>query len=94
MNLPYLQEDKTPSTADFPKAKGDEVSDGETTQKAVRRSPLEEKREGVFYDELHLGLESSYEVTSIARFIQLTQPLTIRASTTRMIQMIAGRARS
>ncbi|KAI0778693.1 hypothetical protein BD413DRAFT_490056 [Trametes elegans] len=61
MNLPYLQEDKTPSTADFPQPKGDEASDGETTQKAVRRSPLEEKREGVFYDELHLGLESSYE---------------------------------
>ncbi|KAH9858309.1 hypothetical protein C2E23DRAFT_856118 [Lenzites betulinus] len=59
--LAYLQEESTPSSSEFARP-GDEEdpSDGETTHKP-RRSPLEEKREGVFYDEINLGLESSYE---------------------------------
>lgn len=60
-NLAYLQDETTPSSSEFAKT-GDAPSDGETTHKP-RRSPLDEKREGVFYDELNLGLESSYEVT-------------------------------
>ncbi|KAI0673644.1 hypothetical protein C8Q78DRAFT_1018232 [Trametes maxima] len=60
--LAYLQDENTPSTGEFAKKSGDEdQSDGETTHKPMRRSPLDEKREGVFYDELNLGLESSYE---------------------------------
>ncbi|EIW64017.1 uncharacterized protein TRAVEDRAFT_157873, partial [Trametes versicolor FP-101664 SS1] len=58
-NLAYLQDETTPSSSEFAKT-GDAPSDGETTHKP-RRSPLDEKREGVFYDELNLGLESSYE---------------------------------
>ena len=38
-----------------------EGSDGETTQRP-RRSPLEEKRDGQFFDELNLGLDGSIEV--------------------------------
>ncbi|OSD06192.1 hypothetical protein PYCCODRAFT_1423064 [Trametes coccinea BRFM310] len=64
LRLAYLQEENTPSTGDFPKqpqSQDGEPSDGETTHKPMRRSPVGEKREGVFYDELDLGLESSYE---------------------------------
>ncbi|KAI0375509.1 hypothetical protein BV20DRAFT_986269 [Pilatotrama ljubarskyi] len=62
IRLAYLQEDNTPSSGEFKKSSDEEeLSDGETTHKPMRRSPLVEKREGVFYDELDLGLEGSYE---------------------------------
>ncbi|KAI8981156.1 hypothetical protein BD414DRAFT_91528 [Trametes punicea] len=66
LRLAYLQEENTPSTGDFGQQTG-EPSDGEITHKPIRRSPLEEKREGVFYDDLDLGLESSYEVMPATR---------------------------
>ncbi|KAI0639918.1 hypothetical protein C8Q77DRAFT_1069770 [Trametes polyzona] len=60
--LAYLSGENTPSSSEFAKPSDDEgPSDGETTHKPMRRSPLDEKREGVFYDDLNLGLESSYE---------------------------------
>ncbi|KAH9897903.1 hypothetical protein C8Q73DRAFT_377037 [Cubamyces lactineus] len=61
LRLAYLQEEGTPVSSDFSKRSDEAPSDGETTHKPMRRSPLDEKREGVFYDELDLGLESSYE---------------------------------
>ena len=62
MRLAYLTEESTPSTGTF--AEGDVPSDGETTQRP-RRSPLEEKRDGQFFDELNLGLEGSLEVRGL-----------------------------
>ncbi|TBU62165.1 hypothetical protein BD310DRAFT_974717 [Dichomitus squalens] len=58
MRLAYLTEESTPSTGTF--AEGDDSSDGETTQRP-RRSPLEEKRDGQFFDDLNLGLDGSVE---------------------------------
>ena len=55
--LAYLTS-ATPSTGEFTS----EASDGETTHRPAKRSPLEERRDGVFFDELNLGLDPSIEV--------------------------------
>ncbi|KAI0715043.1 hypothetical protein C8Q76DRAFT_445211 [Earliella scabrosa] len=54
--LAYLTS-ATPSTSEFTS----EASDGETTHRPTKRSPLEERRDGVFFDELNLGLDPSME---------------------------------
>ena len=51
LRLAYLTDEPTPSTGEFSDS---EPSDGETTHKP-RRSPLEEKRDGVLFDELNIG---------------------------------------
>ncbi len=55
--LAYLTE-ATPLSGEFES----EPSDGETTHKPTKRSPLEEKRDGVLFDDLNLGLEGGIEV--------------------------------
>ena len=62
LRLAYLTEEPTPSTGSF--AEGTTPSTGDLTQ-PPRRSPLEEKRDGQFFDELNLGLEGSLEVRGL-----------------------------
>ena len=62
LRLAYLTEEPTPSTGSFPE--GPTPSTADLTQ-PPRRSPLEEKRDGQFFDELNLGLEGSLEVRGL-----------------------------
>ncbi len=62
LRLAYLTEEPTPSTGSF--AEGATPSTGELAQ-PPRRSPLEERRDGQFFDELNLGLEGSLEVRGL-----------------------------
>lgn len=64
LHLAYLMEEPTPSTGSF--AEGATPSTGDLGQ-PPRRSPLEEKRDGQFFDELNLGLEGSLEVCGLDR---------------------------
>ena len=64
LRLAYLTDEPTPSTGEFSDS---EPSDGETTHKP-RRSPLEEKRDGVLFDELNIGpIEVWQELCSTIR---------------------------